>query len=122
MKKVVIIFLLWLLVINIFAVVALNRFNLKGDTAYNWINPSEFHQEKTWNPIPFHAKWDSFWYLDIARNGYSFKGREKLSNIVFFPLYPSLIRLTSFLTAGNFILAGWILNVIFLLLALLYFF
>ncbi len=122
MKKIIIIFLLWLLIINIFAVFALNRFDLKGDTAYNWIDPSKFYQEQGWNLVSLHAKWDSFWYLDIAQNGYSFQGPEKLSNIVFFPLYPFLVWITSFLMLGNFILAGWILSNIFLLLTLLYLF
>jgi len=122
MKKVIIIFFLWLVIINIFALFSLNRFNLKGDTAYTWIDPSKFYQEQTWNPVSLHAKWDSFWYLDIAQNGYSFKGIEKLSNIVFFPLYPFLIKITSFFIAGDLILAGWILSCIFLLLALLYLF
>jgi len=122
MKRVIIIFFLWILIINIFALFTLNRFNLKGDTAYNWIDSSKFQQEQTWDSAPLHAKWDSFWYLDIAQNGYSFKGPEKLSNIVFFPLYPLLIRTTSFLTGGNFVLAGWILSCLFLLLALFYFF
>lgn len=122
MKKVIFIFLLWLLIINIFALFSLNRFNLKGDTAYIWIDPGKFHQEQTWNPISLHAKWDSFWYLDIAQNGYSFKGAKKLSNIVFLPLYPFLIRVISFFTAGNLVLAGWILSSVSLLLALLYLF
>ncbi len=122
MKKIIIIFILWVLIINIFALFALNRFNLKADTAYRWINPTKFYQEQQWNPISLHSRWDSPWYLDIAKNGYSFKGFEKLSNIVFFPLYPFLIRITSFLTGGNFILAGWILSILFLFLALLYFF
>jgi Gpi18-like mannosyltransferase len=117
-----IIFLSWFFIINVFALLALNRFNLNADTSYIWINPSEFHQEKSWDLISLHAHWDSFWYLDIAKNGYSFKGPEKLSNIVFFPLYPFLIRVFSFLTAGNFVLAGWILSSIFLLLSLIYFF
>lgn len=122
MKKIIIIFFLWLLIINIFALLGLNRFNLKGDTAYTWINPTEFQQEQGWDPVPVHAKWDSFWYLDIAENGYSFKGVEKLSNIVFFPLYPFLIKIFSFITAGNLILSGWILSSLFLLLALFYLF
>ena len=122
MKKVIIIFFLWVLIINIFALLFLNRFNLKGDTAYNWIDPDKFYQGQQWNPFSLHARWDSFWYLDIAQNGYSFKGPEKLSNIVFFPLYPFLIYVVSFLTLGNFVLAGWILSILFLLLALLYLF
>ncbi len=122
MKKVVIIFLLWILIVNIYALFSLNRFNLKGDTAYTWIDPDKFYQEQGWDPVPIHSKWDSFWYLDIAENGYSFKGVEKLSNIVFFPLYPFLIKAFSFVAAGNLVLSGWILSSFFLLLALIYFF
>ena len=122
MKKVVILFFLWWVIVNIFALLSLNRFNLKADNAYIWINPTEFYQEQKWDLISIHARWDSFWYLDIAKNGYSLKGPEKLSNIVFFPLYPFLIRIFSIFTNGNLILTGWILSSLFLLLSLLYFF
>jgi len=123
MKRIILIFFLWVLIINIFALFALNRFNLKGDTAYNWIDSAKFHQKQNWNLISLHARWDSYWYLDIAKNGYSLEYNQwGLYNIVFFPLYPFLISLIAFLTAGNFVLAGWILSLIFLFLALLYFF
>ncbi len=120
MKKIALILLFWLVVVNLFGLLALNRLNLVGDQAYNWIDPAKFFQEKTWNPVFLHAKWDSFWYLDIAQNGYSYKGVEKLSNIVFFPLYPFLIKVVSFFTLGNYILAGWLISVIFLFLSLVY--
>jgi Gpi18-like mannosyltransferase len=120
-REVFILFILWVIVVNFFAVLALNRFNLKGDTAYTWIDQNQFSQHQQWNPVSLHARWDSFWYLDIAQNGYVFKGAEKLSNIVFFPLYPLLIKVASFLVGGNLIFAGWFLSIIFLFLALLYF-
>jgi hypothetical protein len=120
-KKIIALFILWIIIVNFFAILALNRFNLKGDTAYTWIDPNQFFQNQQWDPISLHAHWDSFWYLDIAQNGYIFKGPEKLSNIVFFPLYPLLIQITSFFVGGNFIFAGWILSIIFLFLALFYF-
>ena len=124
MKKVFIIFIVWFVVVNIFALIALNRFTLTQDTAYDWIKYSELSQEQTWNPIPLHAKWDSFWYLDIVENGYSFKGTGpgNLSNIVFFPLYPLLLKIISFFLGGNIVLAGWALSSTFLLLALFYLF
>jgi len=123
MKKIFIIFLLWILIINVFAIFVLNRFNLEGDTAYNWIDPAQFYQEQGWDLVSLHAKWDSFWYLDIAQNGYSLEYNQwGLYNIVFFPLYPFLMKITSFLTAGNFILSGWFLSIVFLLVALFYFF
>lgn len=121
MKKIIIILFLWLAVVNIFALLALNRFNLASDTAYRWINPTEFFQTKTWNLVSLHARWDSFWYLDVAKNGYSFKGPGQLSNPGFFPLYPFSVRAVAFLLGGDFILAGWILSVLFLLLAMIYF-
>ena len=124
MKKIFIIFSFWLLIINLFALLTLNRLNLEPDTAYNWIDPKQFYQEKSWNIVSLHARWDSFWYLDIAQNGYFYDKNKpwKLYNIVFFPLYPFLIKLFSFFTAKNLILTGWILSSVFLFFALFYFF
>lgn len=122
MKRLFVIFLIWLVVINVFALIGLNRLNLEPDTTYNWINPDRLEQDKDWNPIGLHARWDSEWYLDIAQNGYSFNGPGELSNIVFFPLYPLLMRLVALFTGGNFVLAGWILSSLFLLLGLSYLF
>lgn len=122
MKQVFTIFLIWLLVVNVFALFALNRFNLKGDTAYTWIDQNTFFQNQEWNLVDIHARWDSFWYLDIAQNGYSYKGMEKLSNIAFFPLYPLLIKTFSFFLFGNSILTGWLLSIFFILLATVYLF
>ena len=56
--------------------------------------------------ISSYNHWDSGHYLDIAQNGY----KGKLENgryvmLVFYPLYPMLVKLTSFLT-GNFEIAG----------------
>ena len=122
-KKILIIFFLWLFIINIFALLSLNRFNLKSDTAYEWINPTEFFQDQKWSLTSIHDRWDSAWYLDIAENGYSLEYNEwGLHNIVFFPLYPLLIKMVSLLTAGNFVLAGWALSTLFLLLSLFYLF
>lgn len=123
MKRLFVIFLLWVLIINIFALLGLNRFNLKADTAYNWISPGEFYQNQKWDLVSLHAHWDSFWYLDIAKNGYSLEYNQwGLYNVVFFPLHPFLIKMTAFLTDGNFVLAGWLLSLIFLFLSILYLF
>jgi len=119
-RKVVAIFAIWLVVVNVFGVIALNRLNLSGDTAYGWIDPTSFVQERSWDPVAMHSRWDSVWYLDIAKDGYSFNGPGKLSNIVFFPLYPALIKVVTPFTGGSPVLAGWILSSAFLLLALVY--
>ena len=118
MKKTLIITLIWILVINIFAVVALNRFNLEKDSAYQWIINSDAQvEEKTWNPVPWHAQWDSYWLMSIADEGYEYK-QDELSNIAFFPLYPALIKLVSYAT-GDFILAGWLVSILFIFLSMI---
>ncbi|MGC9220217.1 MAG: mannosyltransferase family protein [Solirubrobacteraceae bacterium] len=47
------------------------------------------------------ARWDSVWYLNIARSGYG----ASLDRTAFFPLYPLLIHLTGWLFASD-LLAG----------------
>ncbi len=122
MKKLILIFVGWFVAVNAFALIGANRLNFAPDTAYTWINSEDARQVQTWNPIPLHAKWDSFWYLDIAENGYSYEGAGQLSNIVFFPLYPFLMKILSFVVGGNLILAGWIISSASLFLALLFLF
>lgn len=46
------------------------------------------------------TRWDSAWYLDLARDGYSFVRAGESTNVVFFPLYPWLVRTVSF--------SGWL--------------
>lgn len=121
-KQISLIFLIWVLTINIFALFVGNRLNVMTDSAYWWSGYQTAVDNHTWDLTSYHARWDSEWYLDIAENGYAFLGPEKLSNVVFFPLYPGLMWLASFLFSGNFALAGWILSLIFLFLALCYFY
>lgn len=108
----------WLVIVNLFALVALNRLNCSPDTAFQWM-PLIIKQpvQQSWNPIELHNRWDSYWYLDIAQNGYSLRGEEDISNVVFFPLYPLLIRWVTPLVGNNPVLAGWLLSCVFLLLA-----
>lgn len=120
MKKIITIFFVWLVIVNLFALLVLNRFNLTSDTAYFWIDQKSFQQTKNWNLVDLHARWDSYWYLDIANNGYKYEGPGQLSNIVFFPIYPLLMYLLSFCFLGNTILAGWVISSIFLFLSLFY--
>ncbi len=120
MKKVLLLFLAWFLVINVFALVANNRVNLKPDTSYPWINPDHTFQTQGWDLKSIHSRWDSYWYHDIARNGYSVKGDDQLSNIVFFPLYPFLISVMAIFLGGDLILAGWLISSLFILLSSIY--
>ncbi|MBI4022092.1 MAG: hypothetical protein HY372_01950 [Candidatus Andersenbacteria bacterium] len=45
--------------------------------------------------------WDAHWYIQIAESGYQREGDAR-NGIVFFPLYPLLVRLVGFFTPGLF--------------------
>ena len=122
MKKIIFFLIFWLFLVNIFALLALNRFNLKSDTAYTWIDPLKTAQEQSWNPISLHARWDSFFYTDIAKRGYHLTPGDTLSNVVFFPLYPFLIHTIAPFAVGDFILAGWLISIFSLIGAVIIFY
>jgi hypothetical protein len=71
---------------------------------------------------PGHAqdwleRWDSFWYLDIARHGYPdtvgpISPNLPYSPYAFFPLWPMLIRGGGFLLGGHPVLAAYLLNLL----------
>jgi Gpi18-like mannosyltransferase len=122
LKSLILKVIIWLIIVNVFAFAGLNRFNLTSDTAYTWITPESFPVSKDSGLISMHARWDSYWYLDIVQNGYYLKTDNTLANVVFFPLYPALIKILGTIFLGNFVLAGWILSMIFLILACAYFY
>jgi Gpi18-like mannosyltransferase len=107
----------WLIIVNIFALLALNRLNLTPDTALNWMSPDTFKPVQTWNIIDLHNRWDSYWYLHIATNGYQYWGDKNQSNVVFFPVYPILVAALKPFCGGNPVLAGWIVSSLFLALS-----
>ncbi len=119
MRKVLGIYIVWFIIINLFAFYALNRFNLGADSAYTWINPQEFYQEKNLDLINLRVHWDSFWYIRIATLGYEYRPGE-MSSIAFFPLYPSLIWVMSQLPLVTPALAGWVISTIALGIGLVF--
>lgn len=54
--------------------------------------------------------WDSTWYLQIAESGYS--GQDSQLVIVFYPMYPLIIKVLSFLTV-NIPIASVLVSIIF---------
>lgn len=114
--------LIWLVIVNIFGLVALNRLNLEKDSSYAWIETEmkTYTQNKTWDPVRMHAKWDSFWHMSVASRGYFYLPQEKKSNIVFFPLYPLLVKALSWVTPGDLIVPGWVVSILSLFLAVGY--
>jgi hypothetical protein len=48
------------------------------------------------------SHWDGEWFLYVAQVGY----RSSDPTTPFFPLYPSLVRISAFILGGNYVLAG----------------
>lgn len=71
----------------------------------------------------FQSRWykvDSVLFLDIAEKGYVNFGNEKL-NIVFYPLYPFLVRLVSFIGFNlDLFISGLIVSILSLIVACVY--
>jgi hypothetical protein len=66
-------------------------------------------------------RFDSWWYVDIVRNGYSLGNTAtgEQGTVAFFPLYPLVVRAVA-TVAGNDFLAGVLVSNIALLVALAY--
>jgi hypothetical protein len=122
MKSLLIKVVLWIVIVNVFALAAANRFNLNPDTAYTWIAPQNFPTSQSWDLVSLHGRWDTYWYLDIIKNGYYLQEGNTLSNVVFFPLYPFLIKIIGTMLFGNFILAGWLISSVALIAGCAYFY
>lgn len=60
---------------------------------------------------PLWIHWDTRHYIGIAQEGYTDVGDERL-RLVFFPLYPLLMRLLSPLTGGDVFAAGVVISLL----------
>ncbi|HEU0051280.1 MAG TPA: mannosyltransferase family protein [Patescibacteria group bacterium] len=109
MKKIFAFLFIWMVLLNGFALISWNRLSVKSDTAYSWMDPNTL-RAPSWNLLQLPARWDSEWYLNIAKHGYVFKGSDVLSNLVFFPVYPGLLALFGRLFLSQFIFAGWLIS------------
>lgn len=65
-------------------------------------------------------RYDSQWYLAIAKYGYNIPYKSHYSPQAFFPLYPMCIALVHKLTKIPYVVAGVIISNIFFLVALFF--
>lgn len=88
MKKALILFVVWWVALNLFAVGVFFRFRItEPDTAYGWIPPeSGFFPARWMGFVDLHMRWDSGFFVWIAADGYY------PDNAAFLPLYPWLTR------------------------------
>jgi Mannosyltransferase (PIG-V) len=67
------------------------------------------------------ARWDTYWYFDIATRGYSWNGNPlEQQNVVFFPLLPALMRFGGRAIGGHPLLAGLAVSLVAFPAALAY--
>lgn len=97
--KLIITIILWILLSRIFIhLIAYSGYFL-------WINKS-LHFLESFSSL-WH-KWDSIHYIHIAENWYTGSGEDRFL-IVYFPFYPLLIKVLTFLT-GNYFLSGFLIS------------
>lgn len=116
-RRVLSLVLIWLVYINLFSLLAVNRFNLKADDAYRWIPTDHYTQNRGLDLTKIHSQWDSDWYLSIVKNGYTIDENNTLSNIVFFPIYPALIKTVTSFSGLDPSLSGWSISCVFIFLS-----
>ncbi len=110
----------WRAVLQLIALLSLDRLQSVPDIAYQFYNPNPWINNLPSWLMPF-AKWDSGWYLSIAEKGYYYIAGAA-SNVVFFPLYPLLMKIISWLIGNQTLLAGIIISHLALFGALYFFY
>jgi len=115
MRKVIYLFIIWR--IALFAVAAISPLAIPQFGAR-----FPYFQERLITSGFPHFIWsfgnfDGVHYLGIAKDGYAYQFTQ-----VFFPLYPVLIRLASYITLGNFLLSGLLISNAAFLFGLIIFF
>lgn len=109
--------LIWVVIIHCMMFFFLHRTEVSDNwkiypsvTAKTWAIP----KEKSF--LDYSSYWDGNWYLGIAKDGYVVKeGKE--SNVVFFPLYPTIIKITKNITALPWKVAGSLVSIIAIIIA-----
>lgn len=91
------------------------------------LNSARLNSFQPWLPnypnasVPLLARWDSGWYVAVAEWGYYLKTGLN-STVVFFPLFPLLIKALSLALPFNFFYLGQIISWTALFAALVFFY
>ncbi len=105
--NIVFLFVGWRLVLQFIAFLGKYRLFLSTDNAYDHLSP--WHIDKLPEFLQYFVKWDSGFYLEIAEKGYFFDQAKNLYNVAFFPLYPLLIKIFSFIFQSR-VISGIIIS------------
>ena len=113
-KYILSVFFIWR--ISLFLIAWISVFFIPKNKEYitSWLFDIE-----NYNLINIWFRWDSAHYTFIAENGYQW-----INSAVFFPLYPILMRITSYFIPLNdpILIAGFFISNLSLLIALFYFY
>lgn len=102
--KVIALWLGWWVLINLFQAMVFMRFTpMRPDHAYNWTASYTQTEPASGSFFQLHSRWDSGFYVDIAREGY------EGVNVAFSPVYPITMRLLDE-TLLRFLLQGMAVN------------
>ncbi|MBI2645376.1 hypothetical protein HYW94_04365 [Candidatus Uhrbacteria bacterium] len=107
-------FCAWFLTMQVFAYINTKRVILSPDKSYEGLEQKYDFLAHGQFPQNYWQRFDANWYLTVVEKGYFFQ-EGKRSNIVFFPLYPLIVKFASFFTGGNGAIAGICVSTIFAL-------
>ena len=112
LKYILALFLSTRIALTIIGVTSRHYFELHHRVAHDWVGSS-------YRWLDIWGQWDSGWYLQIAKTGYStlIGGPGPTlgqANYGFFPLYPLIVKFFAFFTGHHF-LVGLILSNLFLI-------
>ncbi|XOU95023.1 MAG: hypothetical protein ACNFW9_03085 [Candidatus Kerfeldbacteria bacterium] len=109
LKFIIILFFLWFITLQIVAFVSINFTDL--EQPHSW-------PKKPLETYLYWARWDSKWYSSISTDGYYLQNGN--SNVTFFPLYPSLMKISNIIFNVDLMWAGFLISIISIILSLYY--
>ncbi|MFA6296065.1 MAG: mannosyltransferase family protein [Patescibacteria group bacterium] len=105
--NIILLFIGWRVVVQFIAFLGKYRLFLSTDNAYDHLSPWSI--DKLPEFLQYFVKWDSGFYLEIAKSGYFFDQAKNLYNTAFFPLYPLLIKIFSYVFQSQ-VISGIIIS------------
>lgn len=112
-KKIFILFLTWRILLFIIAILAPSLIPVFGNK-FPYVELLKSYHLPAWAWA--FGNFDGVHYLRIARDGYAYGFTQ-----AFFPLYPVLIKVVSYLTLGNYLLSALLVSNVSFLIALIIF-
>ena len=105
--NIIALFLGWRIILQLIGFLGRGRLFFNKDAAYAHLDSWKI--DKLPEFLQYFVKWDSGFYLELAEKGYFFDQAKELYNVAFFPLYPLLIKIFSFVFRSE-VVAGLVIS------------